>query len=93
MNDGKISLEKLKMGIYELEGAFRDNPFPEHRLTVYYKFLKDLNEGQFNMAVKKIIRSDQFFPSISRILEASGADTEPAPKALTLEDIKRRQGL
>jgi len=98
MKDGKISLEKFKTGISDLEGAFRDAPLPDHRLATYYKFLKELNEGQFNLAVKKIIRTDKsifynFFPSIARILEAAGADIEPPPKTLTMEDIKRMQGL
>ena len=91
-----ISKENFTKVILELEDAFRvseERKMTKGQVELWFRHLKELNEPQLARAVKKIIRSDQFFPSIARILEAAGADVEPAPKALTLEDIKRRQGL
>ena len=94
--DLTVSNKDFIKAILELEDAFRvseERKMTKGQVELWFRHLKELNEPQLARAVKKIIRADQFFPSIARILEASGADIEPAPKALTLEDIKRMQGL
>lgn len=75
------------VGILDLEKAFRDNPIGQERLAVYFKYLKDLTIGQFEKSVKRIIMSDNFFPSIARIRDAAGANISSPPKSLSIDDI------
>lgn len=89
MKDSKISLKKFKESIELLEDAFRVNSLTEGQLKVYRKYLQDLSDTEFEKGISKIIQNDNFFPSIARIREASGANSEPPPKALSIEDIER----
>lgn len=93
--DSIISKKEFEKVIKELEDAKlkQAEPLTTDQIKLWYKYLKVLTNKQIWKAVEIIIRRDEFFPTISRILKAAGAEIDAAPKALTIEDIKERQGL
>lgn len=86
-----ISNKEFQKAILELEAAFRvpdDRKIDNDQTLVWFKYLKNLTPDQLSKAVHNIIYNDQWFPPISRILEAAGVEGSPAPRALTEKDIE-----
>ena len=86
-----ISNKKFESAILELENAFKRNKdqiLTADQVKMWYRYLKHLTDSQLSSAVKTIIYNDNFFPSIARVIEASGAPTGKPPRALTEKDIE-----
>ncbi len=89
--DSTISKKEFEKVIKELEDAKlkQAEPLTKGQIKLWYRYLKVLTKKQIWKSVDTIIREDEFFPTISRILFAAGIDRAPAPKALTKEDIDK----
>jgi hypothetical protein len=64
-------------GIQRLEAAFRQDKLSRASIDVYYEHLKSVDNETFKKAVEKIIKTENFFPSISCLLSATRTKTTP----------------
>lgn len=62
-----MTLEEFKEGFDQLTNAFSVVK-PEHKMSIYYKFLNKIPARSFSEIVENLIRSTSRFPSISDIL-------------------------
>jgi hypothetical protein len=67
----------FKDGIQQLEAAFRQDKLSRASIDVYYEHLKFVDDETFKTAVNKIIKTENFFPSISCFLSATRKKTTP----------------
>jgi len=91
-----LTEKQFKEALKELEIGLRikkENKLSKIQYDIYYKYLKDLTNEQIMKAVKVIIKTYDisYFPSIAGIRNAAGANIEPPPKSLTIEDIQQLQ--
>lgn len=64
-----MNKEDFDKGLKELMAAFRVSHLSEDTINVYYKYCKHSHATDYWVAVSAIIKTDKFFPTISRIVE------------------------
>lgn len=82
--DKKLFSEKIN----RLCVAFGISSFSDERGKLYYEFLGDLNAEDFTIAVENIISSDNWFPSIARLLEITAVSTSPKTAAQVHAEVE-----
>lgn len=74
MQDDLLSWPMLISGVQRLEAAFRTQPLSDDSLKLYYEKLCNVPAADFLYAVEKIIEAEDFFPSISKLLQYCGVE-------------------
>ncbi len=66
----KLDRKTFTNGMKKLEYAFIiANPLAKETLKVYYEMLSYCDDDKFSRAIDDIIRNEQWFPTISKLLE------------------------
>lgn len=67
----------FRVGIERLEAAFRHDKLSKGSIDIYYDNLKHITNKRFLAAVDKIIKTENFFPSIATLISATREKTTP----------------
>lgn len=68
-----LDMKNFSANMKKLEAAF-ERQLKKETLKIFYEYLKDFSDSDFELAVDKIIKRDDVFPSIAKIRKAKKGD-------------------